>query len=141
MMRYVVLVGAVLLLIVLFASGGEECRDSKCAGPVAVEVKLVCAELCKTRGEIAFQEKTFRDTEEVRIFEAAIQHREEIPGILDYGVMFRLQVSYSDDSVRNYYLNLDRDPDSRALLVEVARSEQGYTIPRADEVRLRSIIY
>lgn len=143
MKKGVVLLCAVLLVIVYLAAGKEKCRDGKCPPAEVESIKLVCTELCARGGggPAPFAEKTFRESSDIRIFTEAMGRAERILAEINYGVLFRMEVTYEDGTVKPYVLNVDRQQDGTGLLVDLAGSGQGYEIPRADSAELRRIIY
>ena len=105
-----------------------------------VSIKIECADLCKTMKNTPFTEKTYENEEEIRIFQRAINTAEKINGILDYGVVFYMYVSFEDGTQKKFVLNVADDDSSTALLVDTAHSEQGYTIPKDQTKELRKTL-
>lgn len=69
----------------------------------------------------------YRALKKLRIFQRAISKAEKINGILNYGVMFWMYLSFDDGTQEKYVLNV--------------ANEQGYTIPKDQTNELRKIIY
>jgi hypothetical protein len=106
-----------------------------------LKIRLECAELCEQMDKSPFKEKVINDGHEIKAFMEAIKQAQPIMGKLDYGADFRMYVSFSDGSEKQYVLNIADDEKSAGLLVDMADSEQGYTIPKENAKVLSAIIY
>lgn len=139
---------SLLLLLAGLLIGGTACGSNaqEDNAPVAkepsiVSITLTCVDLCSKSANPPFHEKTFSGAAQIETFRLAIKEAKAIAGVLDYGAIFHMDVVYDDGSKKSYTLNVDDDPVSTALLVNAARSEQGFTISKERTEELRKIIY
>ncbi|SFD84591.1 hypothetical protein SAMN05216378_1707 [Paenibacillus catalpae] len=128
-------------MIILLAAGMVSCNSVNRNENKIVSISLECAELCNNFENPPFEHKRITSAGELSSFEGAMNKAVKIKGELDYGVIFRMFVSFEDDTQIQYVLNIDNKPDSTGLLVDTAKSGLGYKIPKADADELRVIIY
>ncbi|MDQ6420198.1 lipoprotein [Paenibacillus sp. LHD-117] len=129
-----VLIMAIVLLFGLAGCGNKGENE-------IVSIRIECAEICKSMGSPPFTEKTFKAINEIKAFQRAIEKAEKMDGVLNYGVMFYMTVSYQDDTKQKYVLNVSDEEGSRGLLVDAANSSQGYEIPEEQAEELARLIY
>ncbi|MFC5529748.1 hypothetical protein [Cohnella yongneupensis] len=134
---------SLLIILFLFVFEIIGCGNNILDGKEIVEVKLECAELCKTMKTPPFSTKivAHEQADEIRAFERAIGKATKINGELDYGAMFFMYLTFEDDAQKKYVLNVADEEGTTALLVDTANSGQGYTIPKEQTNELRKIIY
>lgn len=134
------LTASVLMLILIFVL-------SSCGiGPRFTgisSIRLECANLCKKMNPPPFTEKTFdeKQPDALQAFQKAMRKADKMGGSIDYDALFRMQVSYKNGSVRNFALNVAKEPGWNGLIVDLAHSERGYRIPKAEAEALRKVIY
>lgn len=107
----------------------------------ALKIRLQCAEFCKNKEQPPFNEKIITDVNEIKVFTEAIKKAKPINGILDYGTVFRVFVSFKDKTEKQYVLNITENENAIPLLVNMSESEKGFSIPKENAVELRAIIY
>lgn len=66
---------------------------------------------------------------------------EMLNGMLNYGMMFRMEAAFEDGTKRSYVLNVPEKEGEKALLVDLADSGQGYSLPPKRTNELRSVIF
>jgi hypothetical protein len=106
-----------------------------------LKIRLQCADLCKNQEHSLFNEKVITDVNEIKVFTEAIKKAKPINGILDYGAVFKVFVSFKDKTEKQYVLNITENENEDPLLVNMSESEKGYTIPKKNADELRAIIY
>jgi hypothetical protein len=106
-----------------------------------LKIRLVCAELCKQMEKPPFQEKVINDANEVYTFTQAITKAEPLKGVLKYVAVFKVYMSFKGGTEKQYVLNITDKQNETALLVDLEKSEQGYSIPKKNAEELRAIIY
>lgn len=119
-----------------------------CSEPKVTEVdnvRLECVDLCSSdqQSSVPFKEKTFTGADEIRTFVSAINKSVKMSGELNYGTYFLMYVSYENDSLKTYVLNISDSGQEgiRGLLVDTEDSGQGYEIPAGIHEKLRKLIY
>jgi len=134
---------SLFVFILVLIVGIVGCNSNVLNGKEIITVKLECADICKTMNTHPFTEKiiTYENVNELRIFQRAISKAEKMNGILDYGVMFYLYISFEDGTKKKYVLNVADEDGRTALLVDTADSGQGYTISKDQTDELRKLIY
>lgn len=106
----------------------------------ALKIRLQCAEFCKNKEQPPFNGKVITDVNEIKVFTEAIKEAKPINGILDYGAVFRVFVSFKETE-EQYVLNITENENEIPLLVNMSESEKGFSIPKENAVKLRTIIY
>jgi hypothetical protein len=92
-------------------------------------------------GNPPFAEKLITDSKEIKSFTETIRQADKMTGILNYGAIFNMHLSFDNGNEKLYVLNIDDKDGSNGLLVDLAQSEQGYTMTKQDTSALRAIIY
>ncbi|SEO98204.1 hypothetical protein [Paenibacillus sp. OV219] len=138
----VIVIVALLCLLVSCRSGSDSSAQMNGHGNHdIVSITLDCADLCIHHEKQQLAEMKFTRSEDIQIFLDASGKAKEIMGELDYGVYFYMNVRFSDGSDNRYVLNVDRDAGSTGLLVNVADSGRGFSIPERETALLRELIY
>ncbi|WP_151734839.1 hypothetical protein [Paenibacillus tengchongensis] len=88
-----------------------------------------------------FERKTFTDPAFLKLLADAMNSSREIGGELDYGVEFRMMLTYGDGYTENYILNLGQETGYQGLLVAESSSSKGYSISVKKADRLRAYVY
>ncbi|WP_308639755.1 hypothetical protein [Paenibacillus silvisoli] len=133
-----------MIVVVLCGLGGCASKDKDEARPTSSdikEIKLACAQMCKEMESPPFDEKLITAEDDIEAFANAMNNAEKMAGVLDYGVIFNMAITYENGSEERYVLNIDNDENSVGLLVNLNDSGQGYTISEQATRMLRTIIY
>ncbi|MFC4810723.1 hypothetical protein [Paenibacillus sp. GCM10023250] len=140
--RYLLLPMLLLMLAAAACSppGGERFKASL-PGAAVTKIELTCAELCQRMDEPPFQSRVISNAAEIRTFVQVLSDAEKMPGELDYGALFRMMLTFEDDSEQTYVLNIDDEDGRRGLLVDSEHSSQGWEISEQDAETLRKLIY
>ena len=104
-------------------------------------IQLTCTSVCKELYKDQFETRIYNDEESLALFMETIENAVEIPGILDYVVLYDMVVTFEDETTMNYYLNIEIEKDRKGLLVEASNSSKGYSISSELYNRLSTLIY
>ncbi|MGN7765049.1 hypothetical protein [Paenibacillus sp. 22594] len=88
-----------------------------------------------------FESKTFTDPAFIKLMADAMNGSKRISGELDYGVEFRMKLTYGDGYTENYILNLGEDSGNLGLLVSEENSGKGYSVSVKNADKLRKLVY
>jgi hypothetical protein len=103
-----------------------------------VSIVIECSRSCKTTD---FTKKTFEDDEEIKTFLNAVESAGKMSGILNYAAMYYMTYTFNDDSQQRFVLNVSDQEGSSGLLVDMAHSEQGYSIPEEQARKLAKMLH
>src|SRR5690242_12641759 len=70
-----------------------------------ISISLECIQECLKMKDKPFAIKRFEDHESIKKFVKAINQAEKMEGILDYGAIFLMKLSYKNGSSNEYHLN------------------------------------
>ncbi|MBW4083061.1 hypothetical protein [Paenibacillus sp. S150] len=88
-----------------------------------------------------FESRTFTDPAFIKVMADAMNGSKRIQGKLDYGVEFRMKLTYGDGYTEGYILNLGEDRGNRGLLVPEDNSGKGYSVSVKNADKLRKLVY
>lgn len=105
-------------------------------------ITLECVQECIIMDDRPFLEKTITDKNSINLFIKAINNSEKISGSIDYGVEFLIRISFSNSTIKEFYINIPKNKGKmNGLLVSTSNSEQGYRILEKSTNDLSDIIY
>lgn len=128
-----------ILLLVLTIAG---CQTGDPVQKELASIELECADLCKAMKTPPFKGEyyTFDHVQDLQVFQRAIRKAVKLKADLDYGVMFRMHLSFKDGTRKTMVLNVADKDGLTALLVDTA-DRIFYEIPKAQTTELRKVIY
>jgi hypothetical protein len=106
-----------------------------------MKIKLECSQICKEMEKPPFVEKIITNADEIESFTKAIYKADKITGMLDYGAVFKMYLSFENGVEKQYVLNIDNEESSLGLIVDLDKSAQGYSVSKLHTKSLREIIY
>ncbi|MFC5649831.1 hypothetical protein ACFPYJ_11995 [Paenibacillus solisilvae] len=134
----------IMLGLVLGLVGCQAENEKGAAGVSAGEIEhisLTCIDICLRWEKPPFTLKTFNDADSILTFTEAINQARRMEGDLDYGGIFNMKLFFTDGTRKEYVLNIDDKVGSTGLLVDIAKSTQGYIIGQDMVSKLRAIIF
>jgi len=126
-----------VLVIATFITGCTQPNEPDSEEGLPVLITLICnpnltLEPC--------QDVEFDRSDEIRIMMDAIHKAERLPGILNYGTQYKLNITNADSSITRYDFSLGMDPKMQGLLVNQEDTSTGYSISLEDANQLRRLI-
>ncbi len=132
-MRKYLLFSAILFLLIGCSDQGDNSIQFNDQNVVSIKLTDVTEE--------GMYSNTFTDYKSLKMFIEAIENAEEMPGILNYGTEFTMNINFEDGSFTRYSLTLGKDIDDEGLLVDFSNTHKGFSIQQEDSNKLRKLIY
>ncbi|WP_150268729.1 hypothetical protein [Paenibacillus tepidiphilus] len=105
------------------------------------QVDLVYEEIEGQRDKAPFERNSYTDPAFLKQLADAMNSSSRLSGELDYGVEFRMKLTYGDGYTEDYILNLGQASGNPGLLVAESKSSEGYSIPVKKADKLRALVY